>query len=89
MRAPSYDVVFIDGLHTPEQLVSDFAAVEARLAQSAIVVLHDVGWWDLRDAVVNVSRGWRCRVVSGRAYKNLVGTVLLYRGFDDAIFEGI
>ena len=88
MLAQQY-VVFIDGEHTNDQLEADFAAVESRLASVAVVVLHDVGLYDLHVGVARLPSSWNRHVVRGRAYKNLVGTVLLHRGFPEGVFREI
>lgn len=42
-RFDAYDFVFIDGLHTNEQLMADFDGVYGRREKNSIVYLHDVG----------------------------------------------
>uniref|UniRef100_A0A7S4UR10 Uncharacterized protein n=1 Tax=Alexandrium monilatum TaxID=311494 RepID=A0A7S4UR10_9DINO len=87
MRAPAYDLAFIDGEHTERQLQLDFGAVAPRLAARAAVVLHDVGFFGLHAAVAGLPPEWRRHPVRGRSYKNLVGTVLLHRGFPAGTFD--
>jgi len=42
-RFDAYDFVFIDGLHTNEQLMADFSGVCERREKNSVVYLHDVG----------------------------------------------
>lgn len=50
-RYATYDLIFIDGLHTNEQLVADFQAVQGRRARTSIVCCHDVG-------IAKMESGW-------------------------------
>ena len=42
MRAGSYDLVFVDGLHTNEQVRLDYHGVKPFLSERCVVVFHDV-----------------------------------------------
>jgi predicted O-methyltransferase YrrM len=42
-RFNDYDFVFIDGLHTNEQLIRDFGGICKRREENSVVYLHDVG----------------------------------------------
>jgi predicted O-methyltransferase YrrM len=42
-RFAAYDFVFIDGLHTNEQLIADFSGVNGRREKNSVVYLHDIG----------------------------------------------
>lgn len=42
-RFDFYDFVFIDGLHTNEQLIADFRGISERRKENSVVYLHDVG----------------------------------------------
>ena len=42
-RFDAYDLIFIDGLHTNEQLVTDFKAIQERRSKHSVVYCHDVG----------------------------------------------
>ena len=77
----SYDIGFIDGLHTIEQLSLDLSGIEPFMAKKAILVLHDVLLFELQSVVERASLDWGRHVIKGKAYKNFVGTVLLHRGF--------
>ncbi|MBT4769063.1 MAG: hypothetical protein HOO00_00865, partial [Rhodospirillaceae bacterium] len=50
-RGRSYDVVFLDGLHNNEQVLLDFLGVLPYLANTTLVVWHDVAVFDLWPAV--------------------------------------
>jgi len=41
--AAGYELVFIDGLHTNEQIIKDFEGIAPYLAPSCFIVIHDVG----------------------------------------------
>jgi len=87
MRFAQYDLAFIDGQHTVPQLLADFAAVEPYMAEKAFIVLHDVGYCDLWAAVGDLPLSWGRKLIRGVRYKNLLGTVLLHRGFPAGYFE--
>jgi len=42
-RFDAYDFIFIDGLHTNEQLIADFGGICGRREENSVVYLHDVG----------------------------------------------
>ena len=42
-RFQAYDFIFIDGLHTNDQLVADFQGIRTRRARESVVYCHDVG----------------------------------------------
>jgi predicted O-methyltransferase YrrM len=42
-RFAAYDFIFIDGLHTNEQLIADFGGICKRREENSVVYLHDVG----------------------------------------------
>jgi len=93
-RAP-YDLAFIDGKHTVEQLILDVEAVRPWLAESSIIVLHDVDAFNLHDAV-HALRFFRLTSTSfhylrfpGVAYRNLLGTGLLIQGLRTEIFTNL
>eukprot|EP00929_Paragymnodinium_shiwhaense_P051745 TRINITY_DN25998_c0_g1_i3.p2 TRINITY_DN25998_c0_g1~~TRINITY_DN25998_c0_g1_i3.p2 ORF type:complete len:316 (+),score=69.29 TRINITY_DN25998_c0_g1_i3:467-1414(+) len=87
MRAQKYGLAFIDGDHTEKQMLLDFYAVEPYMADSAVIVLHDIASFDLDKAVAKLPEEWRRHRVFGRNYLNLVGTVLVYRGYQEGILE--
>ena len=84
-----YDLAFIDGLHTNDQVTKDFFAIEPYLADRAVVVLHDVGFFNLHSGVATFPSEWRRHVPRGRSYKNLMGTVVVERGFPAGFFAGL
>ncbi|MEC9373244.1 MAG: class I SAM-dependent methyltransferase, partial [Planctomycetota bacterium] len=54
-RFEKYDLVFVDGLHTNEQIILDYKGIERRLAdRTAVFFLHignlnmDVGWDEIK-----------------------------------------
>jgi len=91
MRFQTYDVAFIDGLHTNEALAADWAAVEPHLARDSpvAVVLHDVGVAALHETVHKISSGWSHAMPLGWAHKNLLGTTVLHRGFPAGAFRDL
>lgn len=59
-RYDTYDLIFIDGLHTDAQMIADFEGVRSKLAPRAAVVFHDVGlcrmdkaWAHIRSTTAN------------------------------------
>jgi predicted O-methyltransferase YrrM len=88
-RRTKYALAFIDGRHTNDQLLMDFVAIERHLARAAVVVLHDVGTYEMHASVARISSRWHRHVPRGWAYKNLLGTVLLHRGFAPGTFADL
>jgi predicted O-methyltransferase YrrM len=50
-RFNNYDFIFIDGLHTNEQLVADFNGIRDLRGESSIVYCHDIG-------IAKMNSGW-------------------------------
>lgn len=48
-RVPKYQMAFIDGLHTNEQMVKDFVGIVPFLDEQCVVVFHDVASHDMLD----------------------------------------
>ena len=81
----SYDLAFIDGLHTNIQLVDDFEAVLPHLMSSCVVVLHDVLLSGMTKGVDVLKQryaeeGFEYVRYSGNRYRNIVGTAFFARG---------
>ncbi|MEP0339229.1 MAG: class I SAM-dependent methyltransferase [Alphaproteobacteria bacterium] len=74
---------FIDGLHTNEQVVKDFKAVQPHLAKDALVLFHDVVMWNMNPGMAEIAR------IAGAAPELLYGTcsgmAALYFGDDPAV----
>jgi len=49
-RFNKYDLIFIDGLHTNEQLKADFSGVRDLRAENSVVYCHDVGIAKMHEA---------------------------------------
>jgi predicted O-methyltransferase YrrM len=49
-RSKSYQLVFIDGLHTNEQMYSDFIGMRPLFDSNCLVVFHDVAIFQMMDA---------------------------------------
>lgn len=89
LRSPTYDFVFIDGLHTNEQLFKDIISIYARLAKNCVLMLHDVGSHNLHDGIEmfrKVDPTFKFQFYNSIHYKNSIGTGFLYRGFDTKTF---
>jgi predicted O-methyltransferase YrrM len=50
------DLVFIDGLHTSEQIVKDFNAMYALCGREAVYVFHDVVLHHMLDGLAHIAR---------------------------------
>ena len=91
LRFNTYDLVFIDGYHSNEQLVRDFVGIYAKLSPKCVLILHDVKLSKLYRGVNDIrvlDTNFRCMTYKSRDYNNTIGTALLYRDFDlDAITE--
>ncbi|CAE7674180.1 unnamed protein product [Symbiodinium sp. CCMP2592] len=86
MRSGQYDLAFVDGLHETEQMMMDFGAIEPYMASAAVVVFHDALLFELQETLLahfqpRATTDWSLHMVRGCAYKNLVGTMVLHRGF--------
>ena len=84
-----YDIAFIDGLHTDEQVLLDFEAVQPHMAPKSVIVLHDVDLYKMRGGVERMSTKWQRHRVRGQAYKSTLGTMLLHRGFVRGAFDNV
>eukprot|EP00929_Paragymnodinium_shiwhaense_P055424 TRINITY_DN27764_c0_g1_i1.p1 TRINITY_DN27764_c0_g1~~TRINITY_DN27764_c0_g1_i1.p1 ORF type:complete len:412 (+),score=70.53 TRINITY_DN27764_c0_g1_i1:147-1382(+) len=87
MRAPQYDLAFIDGYHSNEQLLLDFHAVEPYMLDKSVIVLHDVGFMAMEKGLSQIPRTWQRYWTRGRRYKNMAGTVILSRGYPEGHFD--
>ena len=82
-RLSAYGGAFIDGLHTNEQMVADFAGILPRLSQNSVVVFHDV-------AICNLDPAWaECQALGKKngfvAFElpwTLTGCTVLVRGLE-------
>lgn len=55
MRYQYYDIVFIDGLHTNEQVLKDFEAIKNRVnPEKFICFFHDVGYCNLDQSLESI-----------------------------------
>lgn len=94
-RQPPYDLIFVDGEHTVEQLLLDLEAVIPLLANPGIIVLHDVDAYNLHGAIqafrlfFGRGIGFRYLRFVGHSYHNLLGTGLLVRGLEDEAIAGL
>lgn len=55
-RSAKYQMAFIDGLHTNEQMVKDFVGITSRLDEQCVVVFHDVASHQMFDGWEEVKR---------------------------------
>lgn len=77
-----YDVIFIDGLHTNEQIVLDFIAVEATLSLAGVVVFHDIEPAQMQYGIGDIlcrHADYRYFTYKGRSVETGVGTGVLWR----------
>lgn len=51
-----YDLVFIDGLHTDEQIIKDFDGIMPFLAPKCVVAIHDVGVFKMYKGFVSIRK---------------------------------
>lgn len=56
MRAKEYDFVFIDGLHTNEQMLLDFNGILPYCSKDCVVYFHDVGCCNMLEAWEKVKK---------------------------------
>eukprot|EP00405_Crypthecodinium_cohnii_P048837 CAMPEP_0206598216 /NCGR_PEP_ID=MMETSP0325_2-20121206/44526_1 /ASSEMBLY_ACC=CAM_ASM_000347 /TAXON_ID=2866 /ORGANISM="Crypthecodinium cohnii, Strain Seligo" /LENGTH=514 /DNA_ID=CAMNT_0054109203 /DNA_START=177 /DNA_END=1721 /DNA_ORIENTATION=+ len=81
----TYDLAFIDGLHTNRQLIQDFLGIRPFLAPSPVVICHDVGLFGLWPGILQGLRALKMagirasyRVFEGQAARNRLGTGFYY-----------
>lgn len=58
-RSDTYELLFVDGLHTNEQMLKDYHGMLPFAAQECVFVFHDVGYanmWDAWTTILEVSR---------------------------------
>jgi hypothetical protein len=85
LRGQSYDLAFIDGLHTPTQMYLDWQGIRPYLSESAVTIFHDVDLARLHSAVQKVlhkSPGSRYLRYNSSYHDNKFGTGLLVRSAD-------
>ena len=83
-RFDEYDLCFIDGEHTNEQMLADFDGIRDRLADRCAVVFHDVGQLGMQPAWQQIRRdtageGFAAHEVTFTD----VGTCVLLRGMPE------
>ncbi|NPV82109.1 MAG: class I SAM-dependent methyltransferase [Candidatus Aminicenantes bacterium] len=85
-----YELIFIDGLHTNDQIYKDFNGISPYLAPKCIVVIHDVGLANLQSgfrAIRERANQIRFNLFISRLIWTHFGTGLLARGFPPLQFE--
>merc|ERR1712125_50777 len=92
LRGPNgtYDLAFIDGLHTSRAMLADFIGIRRALSDKAVVVFHDVGFYNLWPGVHKILRAQsaiqpsvRYQTFEGRWHRNEFGTGFVSWGFAD------
>jgi hypothetical protein len=83
LRFKEYDFVFIDGLHTNEQVVLDFEAIEPYLSQNSICFFHDVKYCSLYGAISELKNKYSKNYFwSDILPDSETGMVVAYRGIN-------
>ncbi len=77
------DLAFIDGLHTPSQIVKDWRAVRSFLDDDGLVLFHDVVFCDLLSGYERIveESGWTGRIM----HATTTGMGLLAREYTPAL----
>jgi hypothetical protein len=85
LGAAPLDLVFIDGLHTHEQLHADWGAVQPRLADRCIVLCHDVLMLQLAGTFDELAAtpGWQSSVL----HATTSGMGVLHRGQPEPVHQ--
>lgn len=80
-RCDSYGLVFVDGLHTNEQMLKDYQGMLPFAAEECVFVFHDVGYANMQEAWTTILETSRWFGFSGfpLGYTQL-GTCVLARG---------
>lgn len=92
LRCDEYDLVFIDGLHTNDQLYYDFIGIYARLSPKCILILHDVKLCNLYegiDRICKMDSNFVFQTYVSHNFENAIGTGILYRGWDHDIIKNL
>ena len=81
MRSEYYDLVFVDGLHTPKQLGLDLNGIINHTKSGSYIVCHDLGvwkqlWFAIRDFLEN-NNEYVLHSFNGVEYLNTLGTIYL------------
>ena len=90
-KATRYHLVFIDGGHSYENVLQDFWGIYPYLASRSIVVFHDAARLEINNAIQQVRsvvlKEFTFCKWHGEFYRNVAGTQLIYRGFEDGAAE--
>lgn len=92
LRNVEYDFVFIDGLHTNEQLLYDFIGIYSQLSPKCIVILHDVKFCNLYEGIskiLKIDPHLRYQTYKSKNFINSIGTGFIHRGWDEHFFNSI
>lgn len=84
-----YDLVFIDGLHTDEQIIKDFDGIVPFLASKCVVAIHDVGLCKMYKGFMSIRK--KAEAIGfdnfiGRVKWTKFGTGLAIRSVDKLMF---
>ena len=80
MRTNKYELIFIDGLHTKEQIRKDLDAVKNYCADNFFIVCHDVELASLQESIdrfLNENQNFKYEKYEGKININSVGTGFL------------
>jgi len=82
MRTNKYELIFIDGLHTKEQIRKDLDAVKNYCADNFFIVCHDVELASLQESIdrfLNENQNFKYEKYEGKININSVGTGFLIK----------
>ncbi|MGL5830142.1 MAG: class I SAM-dependent methyltransferase [Angustibacter sp.] len=80
---PTVDLAFIDGFHSPTQVVKDWRAVQPFLAADSLVLFHDIVFCELQSGFQKIveESGWQGSILPATT----TGMALLARETDPAL----
>jgi predicted O-methyltransferase YrrM len=84
MRSQPYQLAFVDGGHTPAQVIDDFRGLQPFLDEETVVVFHDIALFRLYDTWAQIRSEAEPNGFGGyeMAFTQF-GTCVLARGLDD------
>ena len=59
MREKKYDLMFIDGMHTNDQLIKDFTGCDMFAAEQCVVYMHDVDFFNMQKGIQSLKNNFQ------------------------------
>jgi predicted O-methyltransferase YrrM len=83
MRHRNYDLIFIDGNHTNEQMIADFNSLEGSLSENCACFFHDVRLSSMQNGFANLKETYQEKYqYIDEIEMSGTGMAVIYRGLD-------